>query len=1005
VRGVHRLNSGGRLDRNRPLEFTFNGRVYSGYVGDTLASALLANGVRVVGRSFKYHRPRGLVGSGSEEPNALVQLGENPRTSPNQIATQIELYDGLSASSVNCWPSVDFDLRSLTGIFSSMFPPGFYYKTFMWPRFLWGFYEHILRRSGGYGVSPDMHDPDIYDKTNTHCDVLVVGSGPAGLSAAVEAGRTGARVMLVDEQAEFGGSILNASDNYHKNYGMEWVSSMVDELKLMPEVTLLSRSTAFGYYDHNFVGVLERVTDHFSMSDGLLPRQKLWRIRAKEVVLATGSIERPLVFQNNDRPGVMLASAVSAYINRYAVKLGSSAVVFTNNDSAYSSVLDLLESGVDVMGVIDPRPEPNGTLPNVVRKYGIPIFGSSVIVNVKGSKNIRAVELMNIEHRSNNVDGKSRELRCDLVAVSGGWNPTVHLHSQSGGTLRYDAPKACFVPDIKAQNEQSVGSSNGTFDLNGCIEDGVKAGYRAAHVVGFGSRREHSGHTIRTDTQTEDPLCPMWIVPSNKNRGKLTKQFVDFQTDTSSSDIYIAAREGYESIEHVKRYTTLGMGNDQGKLGNINGIGILADALGQDISAIGTTTFRPNYTPISYGAFAGSDTGILFDPVRKTAIHEWHEEAGARFENVGQWKRPWFYPRCGESMVEAVERECLSVRKSVGVLDASTLGKIDIKGPNAIDILERVYTNSWRKLQVGQCRYGLMLGEDGMVIDDGVTARLGEDHYLMHTTSSGAGHVMNWIELWLQTEWPSLKVYLTSVTDQWATVQINGPNSRNLLSKICKDVDLANVAFPYMAVRIGTVAGLPARIFRVSFVGELSYEINVNADYGLHLWEAVMEAGEEYGITPFGTEAMHLLRAEKGYVIIGQDTDGSMTPSDLGMNWIVAKHKDDFLGKRSLSREDSIRTDRKQLVGLITEDPSMVIPEGSQVIDRPAGSIPIPMLGHITSSYMSPTLGYSIALGFVKGGHSKLGERVYISINDSTVIPAFISNRVFYDPEGKRQDG
>ena len=1003
MRGVYRLNSGGRLDRDRPLEFTFNGRIYSGYVGDTLASALLANGVRLVGRSFKYHRPRGIVGSGSEEPNALVQLGKNPRTSPNQIATQIELYDGLSASSVNCWPSVKFDIRSLTGMFSSLLPPGFYYKTFMWPRFLWGLYELILRRSGGYGVAPDMKDPDRYDKINAHCDVLIVGSGPAGLSAAVEAGRTGARVILVDEQAEFGGSILNANDNYHKNHGMNWVSSILDELKLMPEVTLLPRSTAFGYYDHNFVGVLERVTDHSSISDGLSPRQRIWRVRAKEVVLATGSIERPLVFQNNDRPGVMLASSVSAYINRYAVKLGSSAVVFTNNDSAYSSVLDLLSSGVDVAGVIDPRPKPNGTLPNIVRSHGVPIFDSSVIVDVKGSKNIRAVELMNIDYDSKKIYGKSHKLRCDLVAVSGGWNPTVHLHSQSGGTLRYDVSKSCFVPGINSQNEQSVGSCNGTFDLKECIEDGIKAGSRAAYATGFGVG-EWSENTACTDFQTEDPLCPMWKVPSSGNESKWTKQFVDFQTDTSSSDIYIAAREGYESIQHVKRYTTLGMGNDQGKLGNINGIGILADALGQDISDIGTTTFRPNYTPISYGALAGPDKGILFDPVRKTAIHEWHEAAGAKFENVGQWKRPWFYPRGREFMEEAVERECLAVRESVGVLDASTLGKIDIKGPNATDFLERVYTNSWRKLQVGQCRYGLMLGEDGMVMDDGVTAKLEDDHYLMHTTSSGAGNVMNWLELWLQTEWPDLNVYLTSVTDQWATIQINGPNSRNLLSKICEDIDLTNDAFPYMAVRRGVVAGVQARIFRVSFVGELSYEINVNADYGLHLWESVIGAGKNYGITPFGTEAMHLLRAEKGYVIVGQDTDGSMTPSDLGMNWIITKRKDDFLGKRSLSREDSIRTDRKQLVGLITEDPSTVIPEGSQVISSSSGSVPVPMLGHITSSYMSPTLGHSIALGFVEGGHSKLGEKVYVSINDSKVISAFISNPVFYDPQGKRQD-
>ena len=992
----HRLPAGGRIDRDAPVVFTFNGKNYQGYHGDTLASALLANGVHLVARSFKYHRPRGIVASGSEEPNALVQLGEKARTAPNILATQIALYDGRVATSVNCWPSVGFDLRAVTGLFSRFLPPGFYYKTFMWPRRLWPLYEHQLRKAGGYGVSPSEPDPDRYEKYNTHCDVLVIGGGPAGLAAALEAGRTGARVILADEQSELGGSLLGSSETIEGSPAMEWIASTIVELAGMEEVRLLPHSTVAGYFDHNFLTILERVTDHLGPTDTTVPRQRLWRVRAGQVVLATGAMERPLVFGNNDRPGVMLASAVSTYLHRYSVKPGDHSVVFTNNDGGYRAALDLVGAGGEVTAVVDVRPQPDGELPRRVRQSGIEVLIDHAVVDVHGRKHVKGVQVVRLGN------GKSRRLDCNLLAVSGGWSPVVHLHSQSGGRPRFDEGKSCFVPGPSVQAERSAGSCNGAFSLGECLSQGFAAGAEAAHAAGCGDGQSVS-EAPYTDDIAERPIQSMWEIstPSSDKRGP--KRFVDLQTDVTTDDILIAAREGYEAIEHLKRYTTAGMGTDQGKLGNINVIGILAQTIGTDIGSVGTTTFRPPYTPITYGAIAGRDLGDLFDPIRKTALHEWHEEAGALFENVDQWKRPWYYPRPGESMDEAVERECQVVRSGVGILDASTLGKIDIKGHDAGKFLNRMYINGFSKLAIGRCRYGFMLDDNGMVMDDGVTARLGPNHYLMHTTTSGAAHVMAWLERWLQTEWPDLKVYLTSVTDHWATVSINGPHSRNVVARLCSDVDLSNDAFPFLSVRVGTVLGVKVRIFRVSFAGELSYEINVNANYGRTVWEATMEAGEELGITPYGTEAMHRLMAEKGFGIVGQDSDGSKTPNDLGMGGMVSKQKD-FLGNRSLSRKDTARTDRKQLVGLLTEEPSVVLPEGGQIVEENASGTPMPMLGHITSSYYSSGLGHSIALAVLKDGRQRKGDTVYVPLADGRRIKALVSGTIFYDPSGERQN-
>ena len=999
---TNRLPSGGRIDRNKPLTFRFNGTSYPGYQGDTVASALLANDVHLVGRSWKYHRPRGILGAGAEEPNAIMQLGTGARTVPNPRATQTELFEGLQAGSVNCWPNVNFDLLAINSYFSKFMPAGFYYKTFMWPRSMWRRYEHVIRKAAGLGEAPQSPDPDEYDKLFAHCDVLIAGGGPAGLAAALAAGRAGARVILADEQSEFGGSLLGSRVTIDDAPATNWVAAAVAELTAMAEVRLLPRATVYGYHDHNFLTIAERLTDHLPEGKRLGPRERIWRVRAKRVVIAAGAIERPLVFANNDRPGVMLAAAVASYVNRYAVAAGQRTVVFTNNDSAYQTALDLAAAGESVTAVVDARPQPKGALPEQVRKTGIEVIAGSVVVDVKGSRHVSGIEVMALAADGTSVQGATRSLACDLLAVSGGWNPALHLHAQSGGKARWDEANACFVPGDSVQAERSAGAANGSFALAQCLAEGFRAGSEAAVDTGFADDGNAASPT--TDDPVEEPLQPLWLVPSTHPPGRGPKQFVDPQNDVGASDIMLAAREGYHSVEHVKRYTAMGFGTDQGKVSNINGMAILAQALGTDIPSTGTTTFRPNYTPVSFGAIVGREVGPeLFDPVRKTAMHQWHEQHDALFENVGQWKRAWYYPQAGESMQDAVNRECLATRQSVGIMDASTLGKIDIQGPDAGEFLNRMYTNGWLKLGIDRARYGLMLGEDGMVMDDGVTIRLSDNHYFMHTTTGGAANVLASMEHWLQTEWPELKVYFTSVTDHWATAAVVGPNSRKVVSAICENIDFAAEAFPFMASREGVAAGLPARVNRISFSGELAYEVNVSANYGRHLWEALMAAGESYGITPYGTETMHVLRAEKGFIIAGQDTDGSVTPVDLGMGGLLAKNKD-FIGRRSLARPDCVRPDRKQLVGLLTDDPNAVLPEGGQIVLEPTAPKPVPMIGHVSSSYYSAVLGHSIALALVKGGQSRLGEAVHIPLADGRVLGAKIASPVFYDPEGAKQN-
>jgi sarcosine oxidase subunit alpha len=1003
-----RLPDGGRINRDRPVRFRFDGVTYDGYEGDTLASALLANGVRLVGRSFKYHRPRGILSAGAEEPNALVQLREGPRTEPNMRAPQVELFDGLKAASQNRWPSLSFDVWAVNSLFSRFFPSGFYYKTFMWPASFWMTYEKFIRNATGLGKGPVGKDPDRYEQRHQWCDVLVAGGGPAGLMAALAAGRAGARVILVEEQAELGGSLLSDSSEIDGMPGTEWVAAALDELRGMEEVVILQRTTVSGYYDYNFLTLLEQVTDHLGDEpDGKTPRQRFWQVRAKQVVLATGAIERPLTFLNNDRPGVMLAGAVRTYVNRYAVLPGRKAVIFTNNDSAYNTAIDLQRAGASAT-VVDLRKSPSGPLVDAARTAGIEIRDGQAIVKVKGGKRVTGVAIRDLDETGAGVSGGARAIGCDLVAMSGGWNPTVHLFSQSRGKLRFDDRLAAFVPDRSFADERSAGACNGTMNLSGCLAEGMTAGLAAARDAGFDTPTAPTAPAAPTARGADESgIMPFWVVPSGKRLGKGGKHFIDFQNDVTAADVHLAHREGYVSVEHLKRYTTTGMGTDQGKTSNVNALAIMADLQGISIPEAGTTTFRPPYTPTGFGAIAGRNVGKFMDPARLTAMHDWHVEHGANFEDVGQWKRPWYYPGPGESMVDAVNREVLAARSAVTMLDASTLGKIDIQGPDAAEFLNRIYTNAWLKLPVGSCRYGLMLHEDGMVFDDGVTTRLGENRFLMTTTTGGAANVLTWLEEWLQTEWPELKVYCTSVTEQWATVSVSGPYARHVVGSLTDYEQLGPQDLPFMTMAEMDVAGIAARVFRISFTGELAFEVNVPRRHGLALWRAIWEAGQKYGITPYGTEAMHVLRAEKGFIIVGQETDGTVTPMDMGMDWIVSKKKGDFIGRRSFAREDTARPDRKQLVGLFTEDdPHHVLVEGQQLVQDVKPAPPMKMIGHVTSAYFSPNVGRSIALAVVEGGQDRMGETLYAPRLDGRgPVKVTITDPVFFDKEGVRARG
>ena len=1002
--GENRLAVGGRIDRSKTIRFCYDGKPLLGYPGDTLASALLANGIHLVGRSFKYHRPRGIYSAGSEEPNALVQLESGAHTIPNMRATEVELYEELSATSQNCWPSVKFDLGAISSRLSRLLPAGFYYKTFMWPASMWMTYEKYIRKAAGLGKSPLEIDPDFYDKTYAHCDVLVTGGGPTGIQAASAAAQTGAKVILLDEKNEFGGSLLSENTATIGGGGaIEWVAECIARLEALDNVTLLPRTTLTGYYDYNFLVANQKVGEHPGpASAGKSPRERLWKIRAKQVVIATGAIERPLVFADNDRPGVMLSSAIRSYINRYAVLPGRNIALLTNNDSAWQTALDAQAAGARVC-IIDIRENPTGELAERVKNKGITIHPGKTIVGINYARGkIRGIEIMALSEDGASVTGRKQRLSCDLIGVAGGWTPTVHLYSQAKGKLKYLDDLHCFVADRMSANNSAImaGACNADYLLEDCLSDGFKAGCRAAIGVGFETKSSQSPipevNAVEANlSESSGGLRPLWILPSDHPIGQgRKKHFHELHNDSTVADILLAAREGYESVEHLKRYTTTGMGTDQGKTSNLNALTVMSELRGIPVPEVGTTTFRPPFTPLTFGSIVGHDRRQLFLQTRKTPMHDWHHQHGAVFEDVGDWKRPRYFPRAGETMHDAVQRECIAVRKTCGILDASTLGKIDLAGRDCVRLLNMLYTNDWSKLAPGRCRYGLMLNEHGMVFDDGVTSCLGENHYHMTTTTGGAARVMNWIEEWLQTEWPELEVYATSVTEQPAVISLNGPDSARVLGELV-DLPLDDQSFPFMSVRETMIAGIPARIFRISFTGELSFEINVPARYGLAVWTALMDAGEKYGICPYGTEAMHVLRAEKGFIIAGQDTDGTVTPMDLGMNWIVSKTKADFLGKRSFDRSDTARPGRKQLVGLLTEDPDLVLPEGAHVVEKLKSAPPMDMLGHISSSYMSPNVGRSIALALIKDGFNRKGQTLNVPMLDGSAHKVTVTDPVF----------
>ena len=999
-RQTHRTGRGGRIDRSAPLEFTFDGVRYTGYQGDTLASALLANGVRVVGRSFKYHRRRGVVGAGAEEPNALVRVGEGARAEPNLKATQVELFDGLVARSQNHWPSLDFDLGALSNVASKLLPAGFYYKTFMWPGSWWEFYEYFIRKAAGLGRAPVEPDPDHYDRRYAFCDVLVVGAGPSGLMAALTAARSGARVIVTDDAPALGGSLPASTAAIDGADPAEFVSRVGEELASLGNVRVLTRTTSFGYYDDNMIVALERRADHMPSPPAHCARQRVWWIRAKEVVLATGAIERPLAFEDNDLPGVMLASAARTYALQFGVRLGDRAVVFTNNDSAYEALEPLLDTGTHIVAVVDARADgPGGSALEVVRRHGLELIAGSVVMRAIGRGRVDGVEIRWLSLDGSAVGDDSRRMPCDLVCVSGGWSPTVHLFSQSQGRLRFDAERAAFVPGESVQRERSAGAARGFLRLSECLSDGVVAGADAVRSAGLETGSEPDCPAVE-EWADDAPLRPLWAVPVPHWRHG--KRFVDFQNDVTVSDIELAAREGYSSVEHLKRYTTLGMGTDQGRTSNVNGLAVLAATLGTEIPGVGTTTFRPPYSPVALGAIAGREVGAEQTPVRRTPMHDWHAGHGATFVAVGPWMRAQYYRRRGESMMDAINREALHVRRSVGMVDVSTLGKIEVRGRDAGEFLHRVYINRIRNLRVGRCRYAFMLREDGYVLDDGTVNRFREDEYYLTTGTGHAAVVMTHLERYAQTVWPELDVHLTSVTDQWAGAAVAGPHARDLLAAACDGADVSNEALPFMGCMEATVAGAPVRVIRMTFSGERAYEVHCPADYGVHVWEALLAAGEPFGVEPYGTEALSVLRIEKGHVV-PNELDGRTIPADFGFDRM--EKDEDFIGRRSLERFRESERKRKTFVGLVSEN-GKPVPRGGQLVWNPTAPRPMPMYGHVTSNCYSPTLERYIGLALMDDAEDWKGRSLHVaSPLTSSIVPVRITDHVFIDPGNERPKG
>ena len=985
----------GYINRDKKISFRFNGKKYFGYEGDTLASALLANGVHLVGRSFKYHRPRGFLGVGVEEPNAQVQLYKDAKTEPNAIATTVELVEGLVAKSQNCWPSVSLDFGEINNLLSKFFPAGFYYKTFMWPKSFWHkIYEPVIRKAAGLGIAPLKPDPDRYEHKFEHCDILIVGSGPSGLASALAAAKNGAKVILAEDKPRFGGSLLTDEVTIGNKKGKEWVDETILQLQSMSNVIVKNRSQVFGYYDHNMLVMLERTKDHIEKPSKFTPRQKLWYIRAKEVIISTGSIERPLVFGNNDRPGIMLSSAAKEYMKVYGVLVGKKPIIFTNNDSGYDTAIEFKKNGIDPL-IVDIRKSSDSSVVNEAKNLDINIKFSHGVVNAKGHLKVKSATIGKLNEDRTSYENLE-DISCDCICVSGNWTPTVHLSSQSGNKLKFDEKINAFIPNQSRQNESTIGYANGSFSLNENLEQGFEKGFDLSKKI--------SKNSLKTATPTSNERSygkqdKFWCMPlPNK---KNYKRCVDFQNDVYVSDIELAIREGFRSIEHVKRYTTLGMATDQGRTSNLNGLQLVSNIEKKIIPEVGHTTFRPPYTPVTIGAVVGREVGKHYRPTRKSPIHSWHENNNAIFVDAGLWLRPRYYKQGNESLAEAAKREATNVRNNVGICDVTSLGKIDIKGPDSAEFLNRVYTNAWSKLAIGKARYGVMLREDGIVFDDGTTTRISENHFHMTTTTAQAANVLTHLEYYLQVVWPELSVNVLSTTEQWAGIALAGPNSRNLLGKLFPKTNVSNESIPFMGFKESELFGIPARIFRISFSGELAYEINVESGYGVFIWEKMMEVGKEMNIEPYGTEALSTLRIEMGHVA-GSEIDGRAISSDLSLEGMLSKKKD-FIGKRSLNREAFINPSREKIVGVIPLDKKTMIPEGSHLVSDSKATLPNPKLGHISASCWSVEYNNPFSLAILKDGKNKIGEKLYaLSPLKNKNIPVEIVSSHYVDPKGER---
>ena len=982
----YRLPSGGRVDRTRVVTFSFNGRPLQGFAGDTLASALLANGVRVVARSFKYHRARGILSAGAEEPNALVRVAIHGCAIPLVRATLQSLIEGMAVTSENCYPSVNFDFGRVLDFTHRLWPSGFYNKTFMWPS--WAAYEPFIRRTAGLGTLPTGQQNASYYHHNIHCDVCVVGGGVVGLAAALAAANVGARVVLAEQDCELGGHLLG-----HRVQpvmpSLRWVEATEEALARLPNVRVMKRTLVAGYYDHNVLGAVD--LSHAESSGRHIER--FWRIRAREVVLATGAIEQPLVFARNDRPGIMLASAMRTYLNRFAVVAGKNVVVATTHDDAYRTAFDLHDAGVRIAGIVDTRTGAGTDVERCVQERGLTVYRSSMIADTRGAPAVSGVLIAPLSAESSR---RHTFVDCDAVGMSSGWNPTLHLYSQSGGKIRYDSTLGCLLPQSAQQRVRISGAANGEFSLTTAVESGTRAGHDAALASRAGSQQAIE---VSTQYRTETFALGCMSHAAGESRGR---RWIDFQHDVTTADIELAVRENYVSVEHLKRYTTSGMSVDQGKTSNLNTLRALAQLSERTEQAVGTTTFRPPFMPVTLGVIAGEAHGDLYSPPRHLPAHAWHVSHGAMIEDYGGWKRPACYLRSGETRAQAIDREVRTVRTRLGLFDGTPLGKIEVRGKHAATFLDRMYVNNVASLEPRRVRYGLMLNENGVVIDDGVFARLSPEHYLVSTTGANAERITSWLDEWSQCEWPDLDAVILPTTTQWAVMTLVGAEARALLQQLDTDVDFSRTAFPHMSLREGHLNGLPVRVQRVSFTGELSYEISVAANHAETLWCELMRRGAAFGIDAVGIEAWLVLRLEKGFLHVGTDTDGTTNALDVGFGAIVEKKHGDFVGRRSLLRAADRSDDRRQLVGLEPLPAHGTFVAGAHLVVGPHSHSRSE--GFITSAAYSPTLGRCIGLGLLERGRHRLGETVTV-FDGGRLARARVVQPPFFDTSGTRMNG